>query len=139
MTIGHGHYRGKMLYAYYGHFEKLFVSINDRVKRGQVLGLAAALPARFKKKIRDMEPHLHFELFQPKEGFGITGNLQLVLKTGDPTIWRTVYNPDDFWLGGESECFDANKDYSKHTNLEFTHPVACGEYGRALVNRLKNK
>jgi len=59
-----------MLYAYYGHFEKLFVSINDPVKRGQVLGLAAELPARFKKKIRDMEPHLHFELFQPKEGFG---------------------------------------------------------------------
>lgn len=138
MTIGHGHYRGKILYGYYGHIEKLFVSINDRVKRGQMIGLAADIPARF-ARIKHMEPHLHFELFQPKEGFGLSGNLQLVLKTGDPTTVKTHYNPDDFWLGGKSQCFDSNKDYSSYTNIEFTHPVAYGEYGRVLVERLKNK
>lgn len=129
-----------MLYADYGHLEKLFVSKGDQVKRGQVIGLAAGTPDRF-RSIETFEPHLHFGLFQMKDGFhlGNRKNIGLSLKRRDPTITKTFYNPDDFWLGGKPECFDSNKNYSSYTNLEFTHPVACGEYGKALEKNLKNK
>lgn len=140
MAIGHGHYRGKMLYADYGHLGKLFVKKGDLVKRGQVIGLAAGTPDRF-KSIEIFEPHLHFALFQMKDGFriGERRNARLVLKRRDPTVIKTFYNPDDFWLDGKPQCFDSNKDYSNYQNFEFTHPVACGEYGRLLVKKLNNK
>jgi len=48
-------------------------------------------------------------------------------------------HPDDFWLGGKPGCSDSNKDYSRYTNFEFTHPVACGEYGKAFEKSLKDK
>ncbi len=138
MTIGHGHYRNKILYAHYGHLGQVFVSAGDRVKRGQLIGLAMELPERF-KKFKKFEPHLHFEIFQPKEGYGIFVDRNLLLKTGDPTVFKTFYNPDDFWLGGKAQCFDPNYDYSNHSNIEFTFPIACEKYKRILLKRLGGK
>ena len=76
-----------------------------------------------------------------KDGFrlGSRRSFRLILKAKDPTVVKNFYNPDDFWLGGKPECFDSNENYSNYTNLEFTRPVACGEYGKALARRLKNE
>lgn len=135
MTIGHGHYRGKRLYANYGHLEKIFVSVGDKVKRGQVIGLAVDLPERFRKLSKYLEPHLHFEVFHLKERFDLDRDFQNIFKPGVP---KDYYNPDNFWLGGEPQCFDRDKDYSNYTDIDFTHPVACGKYGKIILREFKN-
>jgi murein DD-endopeptidase MepM/ murein hydrolase activator NlpD len=126
--VGHGYYKEKILYAQYGHLGKLFVSVGDKVKRGQVLGLAAPTPERF-KRIKTFEPHLHFALFQMKPGFrvGERRNFLIMKRRGDALITKTPFNPDDFWLGGKPQCFDPTKDYTQYKDFEFSHPVACGK------------
>jgi len=118
VIIEHGHYAGKRFYADYGHLSKIFVSKEEQVKRGQLIGLIA------RSKFGPQDDHLHFGLHCGKTGI------------------ENHYDPKDFWLGGKPQCFDPNRDYSNYTNIELTHPVACGEYGRVLAEtdpRVKKK
>lgn len=115
VIIEHGEYASKVFRADYGHLSKIFVTKGEKVKRGQLIGVIARSPGI---------DHLHFGLHCGKTGI------------------ENHYDPKDFWLGGKFQCFDPNKDYSKYTNIELTHPVACGQYGRLLVEtdaRLKKR
>jgi hypothetical protein len=44
-----------------------------------------------------------------------------------------------FWLGGQAQCFDPKIDYSNYSQKEITLPIACGDYGKALIAEAREK
>lgn len=102
--------------AKYSHLSKVFVEGGQSLKRGQLIGLSGAS--------NDGNAHLHFSL---------------VKKGGGGTFYSHSYNPKLFWLGGEPQCFDPNKDYSNYSQEEITLPVACGDYAKELKSKTKKK
>jgi len=44
-----------------------------------------------------------------------------------------------FWLGEQPQCFDPKMDYSAYSQKDITLPIACGDYGKALIAESKAK
>ena len=107
VMIEHGYYLGKPFIADYGHLTKIFVSEGEKISRGKLIGLSGAS--------NDGNFHLHFGLH-----FGVTG-------------FENHYDPNDFWLKRQPNCFDSKKDYSAHSDTELTHPIACGSYAKEIT------
>jgi murein DD-endopeptidase MepM/ murein hydrolase activator NlpD len=95
--------------SFYMHLSTFVVDVGQKVKRGQLIGLSGAS--------FDGWQHLHFGL---------------VKIGGQASKYSETYEPKDFWLGGKPGCFDPKQDYSKFSEKEITHPIACGEYARSL-------
>jgi murein DD-endopeptidase MepM/ murein hydrolase activator NlpD len=104
----------------YGHLSKVFVMKGQMLERGQLIGLSGA-----SNNYGAIDhQHLHFGL----------------CKTGQDCInYSKTYDPKMFWLRGQPQCFDPKMDYSVYSQKEITLPVACGEYGKALIAESKRK
>jgi murein DD-endopeptidase MepM/ murein hydrolase activator NlpD len=107
VMVKHGHYLGKPFFAEYFHLSKIYVSAGENISRGELIGLSGAS--------NDGNIHLHFGLH-----FGVTG-------------FGNHYDPKDFWLEKNPECFDSLKDYSAYSDTELTHPIACGSYAKEIT------
>jgi murein DD-endopeptidase MepM/ murein hydrolase activator NlpD len=102
--------------TFYAHLTKIFIEKRQSIKRGQLIGLSGANNGGY--------AHLHFG----------------ICKIGGSCInYSKTYDPKQFWLGGKAQCFDPNKDYSNYSQKDATLPVACGDYGKALKSKTKNK
>lgn len=100
VTVKHENY----FCSLYGHLSKVVVNPGENILRGQLIGLSGFSNSGYQ--------HLHF-------GIG---------KIGENAInYSQTFDPDDYWLEGRPQCFNPNKDYSKHSIKEITIPVACGE------------
>jgi murein DD-endopeptidase MepM/ murein hydrolase activator NlpD len=117
VTVVHG-YRFKSLYA---HLSKVFVEKGQILERGQLIGLSGASNNYGKLN----HQHLHF-------GIGKIG-------WGDMRNYSSSYDPKMFWLGGQPQCFDPKMDYSVYDQKDITLPIACGDYGKALIAESKRK
>jgi murein DD-endopeptidase MepM/ murein hydrolase activator NlpD len=116
VLISHGmHFR-----SLYAHLSKVFVRKDQFVKRGQMIALSGASNSFGKPNYH----HLHFGICK------IEGNCRYYSDTHDPKM---------FWLGGQPQCFDPNMDYSAYSQKEITLPIACGDYGKALIAESKRK
>jgi murein DD-endopeptidase MepM/ murein hydrolase activator NlpD len=93
-------------FSAYVHLSEVFVTNDQNIIRGQLIGLSGQSNTDY--------PHLHFGLIKNS-------------KRGSGKYLSQTYNPNDFWLGGEPQCFNPNKDYSKYSFKEITFPVACSE------------
>jgi murein DD-endopeptidase MepM/ murein hydrolase activator NlpD len=112
---------GKHFRATYAHLSKVFVEKGQLLKRGQLIGLSGESNNYGKIGYQ----HLHFGI--SKIGFGDTHNYSI------------SYDPKMFWLGGQPQCFDPKMDYSAYSQKDITLPVACGDYGKALIAESKRK
>lgn len=93
-------------FSLYAHLSEIYVTNEQHIKRGERLGLSG--------QSNDNSPHLHFGLIKnTKKGSGL--------------YFSQSYNPNDFWLDGEPQCYDPHKDYSHNTFKEITFPVLCSE------------
>ena len=114
MIINHGsHFR-----SLYAHLSKVFVKKDQLVKRGQVIALSGASNNYGKPNYQ----HLHFGICK----YG--GGCRLSTESYDPNL---------FWLGGQPQCFDPKTDYSAFSQKDITLPIACGDYGKALIAERK--
>jgi murein DD-endopeptidase MepM/ murein hydrolase activator NlpD len=100
---------------------KVFVSKDQFLKRGQLIALSGASNNYGRLNYQ----HLHFGIC--RIGAGGCGNQS---QTHDPSL---------FWLGGQPQCFDPKTDYSAYSQKDITLPVACGDYGKALIAESKGK
>jgi len=91
-------------FSSYFHLSKVFITNGQNIKRGERLGLSGKSNSSFY--------HLHFGL--KKNG-----------KKESGLNFSQTYNPNDFWLNGQPQCFDPHKDYSKNSIKEITFPVEC--------------
>ena len=98
------------------HLSKVYVSRNQSVKRGQLIGLSGPSNSGYE--------HLHFGI---------------VKIWGSGAMYSQTYDPNKFWLDGKPQCFDPNKDYSSYSQKEITLPVACGDYAKELKSKTKKK
>jgi murein DD-endopeptidase MepM/ murein hydrolase activator NlpD len=112
---------GKHFRATYAHLSKVFVEKGQLLKRGQLIGLSGESNNYGKIGYQ----HLHFGI--SKIGFGDTHNYSI------------SYDPKMFWLGGQPQCFDPKMDYSAYSQKDITLPIACGDYGKALIVESKRK
>lgn len=112
---------GKHFISNYAHLSKVFVSKDQFVKRGQLIALSGAS----NNYNRPYYQHLHFGICRIGAG-GCRNQSQ----THDPNL---------FWLGGQPQCFDPKMDYSAYSQKDITLPVACGDYGKALIAESKGK
>jgi murein DD-endopeptidase MepM/ murein hydrolase activator NlpD len=108
----------------YAHLSKVFVQKGQLLKRGQLIGLSGASNNYGKKN----NQHLHFGIC--KLGSGDSGGCRKMTNAIDPKM---------LWLGGQPQCFDQNMDYSSYSQKDITIPVACGDYGKALIAESKRK
>jgi murein DD-endopeptidase MepM/ murein hydrolase activator NlpD len=107
---------GNHFKSIYGHLGKVFVKTGQLLKRGQLIGLSGASNSGY--------THLHFT----------------ICKIGaDSMKYSHTYSPETFWLGGKSQCFDPNTDYSSYSQKDIILPVACGEYAKALISQTEGK
>jgi murein DD-endopeptidase MepM/ murein hydrolase activator NlpD len=111
---------GTHFLSLYAHLSKVFVGKDPFVKRGQMIALSGA-SNRWNKP--DYQ-HLHFGICN------ISGSCRNYSDTKDPYL---------FWLGGRPQCFDPKMDYSAYSQKDITLPIACGEYGKALIGESKGK
>jgi hypothetical protein len=93
-------------FSIYVHLSKVFVTMGQYVKRGERLGLSG--------QSNNGYPHLHFGLVKNS-------------KKGSALLLSQSYNPKDFWLNGNPQCYDPHKDYSQNTYKDITFPVLCSE------------
>ena len=91
-------------FSFYFHLSSSFVTAGDSVKRGERLGLSGKSTGGWR--------HLHLGLLKNA-------------KEGSPAKFSQSYDPKNYWLGGKPQCFHPQKDYSKNTVKEITHPVEC--------------
>ena len=91
-------------FSFYFHLSNTFVTEGESIKRGERLGLSG--------KSNDGWRHLHLGLLKNA-------------KEGSPAKFSQSYDPKNYWLGGNPQCFIPQKDYSQHTVYEITHPVEC--------------
>jgi murein DD-endopeptidase MepM/ murein hydrolase activator NlpD len=112
---------GKHFRATYAHLSKVFVEKGQLLERGQLIGLSGESNNYGKIGYQ----HLHFGI--SKIGFGDTHNYSI------------SYDPKMFWLGGQPQCFDPKMDYSAYSQKDITLPIACGDYGKALIVESKRK
>jgi murein DD-endopeptidase MepM/ murein hydrolase activator NlpD len=105
---------GKYFRSIYAHLSQVFVRKDQVVKRGQLIALSGASNnyGKFNNN------HLHFGICK----YG--GGCRLSSETYDPNV---------FWLGGQPQCFDPNMDYSAYSQKDIILPIACGDYGKALI------
>jgi len=116
VIIRHGrHFR-----SLYAHLSKVFVKKDQFVKRGQMIALSGASNSFGKPN----NQHLHFGICK------IEGNCR---------NYSDTYDPKMFWLGGQPQCFYPNMDYSAYSQKDITLPIACGDYGKALISESKIK
>jgi len=106
---------GKHFISTYAHLSKVFVRKGQFVKRGQLIALSGASNSYN----RPYYQHLHFGICKIGAG-GCRDESQ----THDPNL---------FWLGGQPQCFDPKMDYSAYSKKDITLPIACGDYGKALI------
>lgn len=99
----------------YIHLTALHVERAQSVKRGELIGLSGAPNMGW--------AHLHFG----------------ICRKAGCIDYSDTYNPEEFWLGGKPQCFSPSIDYSSYSQREITLPLACGEYAKELVARIKNK
>jgi hypothetical protein len=111
--ISHGEHFNTL----YGHLTKVFVQKGQSLKRGQLIGFSGSSNYGY--------AHLHLGVCK------ITENLR------DCQSYSKTYDPDNFWLGGKAQCFDPKMDYSRYSQKDITLPVACGEYAKELMARIK--
>lgn len=104
----------------YGHLSKVFVMNGQMLERGQLIGLSGA--SNNYGQIDNQ--HLHFGLCKPGQ---------------DCINYSNSYDPKLFWLGGQPQCFDPKMDYSNYSQKDITLPVACGDYGKALIAEAREK
>ncbi len=107
---------GKNMDTNYMHLSKVFAEIGQSIKRGELIGLSGVDNGGY--------AHLHFGICR---------------SDGSCKYHKATYNPDEFWLGGNPQCFDPNKDYSGYSRNEMTLPVACRDYANTLKLKVKNK
>lgn len=112
---------GKYFISNYAHLSKVFVRKYQFVKRGQLIALSGAS----NNYNRPYYQHLHFGIC--KIGAGGCRNQS---QTHDPNL---------FWLGGQPQCFDPKMAYSFYSQKDITLPIACGDYGKALIQESKGK
>lgn len=117
VVIKHGNY----FVSDYAHLSKVFVSKNQFVKRGQLIALSGAS----NNYNRPDYQHLHFGICKS----GVVGC----------TYPSKSHDPGLFWLGGQPQCFDPKMDYSAYSQKDITLPIACGDYGKALIVESKGK
>jgi murein DD-endopeptidase MepM/ murein hydrolase activator NlpD len=116
VIINHGeHFR-----SLYAHLSKVFVRKDQFVKRGQLI----ALSGESNNYGKPHYSHLHFGICK----YG--GGCRLSSETHDPNL---------FWLGGQPQCFDPKMDYSVYSQKDIILPIACGDYGKALIAESKGK
>jgi len=101
----------------YHHLHKPMVSLFERVKRGQLIGLSG--------KSNNGYQHLHFQLDKP----GVLSGRKM----------KYTYNPRRFAIGGSLQCFDPKRDYSIYSEIEITLPIACGDYRKELISKIKSQ
>lgn len=107
---------GKHFMSIYAHLSKIFVMEGQLLKRGQLLGLSGA--SNNYGKIGNQ--HLHF-------------GLCIIGRGGRCADYSNSLDPQMFWLGGQPQCFDPKMDYSAYFQKDITLPIACGDYGKALI------
>ncbi len=111
---------GKHFRSLYVHLSKVFVEKGQLLKRGQLIGLSGASNNYGKIDYQ----HLHFGICK------IGRNCK---------NYSEAYDPKMFWLGGQPQCFNPDMDYSAYSQKEITLPIACGDYGKALIAESKRK
>jgi hypothetical protein len=84
------------------------------VKRGALLGVSGASNNGY--------AHLHFGVCKI---------------AGDCINYSAAYDPAQFWLGEQPQCFDPSADYSAHPRTALTLPVACPEHAESLAGATK--
>lgn len=99
----------------YLHLRAVHIEMEQSLMRGQLIGLSGASNSG--------HAHLHF---------GTCGT------AGRCFDFTHTHDPDKFWLGGAPQCFKPGNDYSGHSQRELTLPLACGEYAKELVARIKS-
>jgi len=112
---------GMHFLSLYAHLSKVFVRKDQFVKRGQLIALSGASNSWNKPDYQ----HLHF-------GICNTGG-------GGCRNYSNTKDPNLFWLGGQPQCFDPKMDYSTYSQKDITLPIACGDYGKALIAESKGK
>jgi murein DD-endopeptidase MepM/ murein hydrolase activator NlpD len=107
----------RSIISIYAHLLKPMVSLFERVKRGQLIGLSG--------KSNNGHEHLHFAILKP-------GTL-------DESRLRNTYNPLRFAIGGYLQCFDPKRDYSIYSEADITLPIPCGDYKKELISKIKSQ
>lgn len=113
---------GKLFISLYAHLSKVFVKKDEFLKRGQLIGFSG----ESNNYGRIGYAHLHFGLCKSERG-------------GSCANYSNSYDPKMFWLGGQPQCFDQKMNYSAYSQKDITLPVACGDYGKALIAESKRK
>jgi murein DD-endopeptidase MepM/ murein hydrolase activator NlpD len=107
---------GERIGSYYAHLTNVFVKNGQLMKRGQLIGLSGANNSG--------NQHLHYGIYKRRE---------------DASLYSKTYDPDEYWLEGGPKCFNPGIDYSKYSNEKMTLPVACEEYAKELISKIKIK
>lgn len=103
-------------HSQYLHLSELYIELGQSLTRGQLIGLSGASNSG--------DAHLHFSI---------------CASAGRCIDFSETLDPDNFWLGGTPQCFRAGNDYSRHSQRELTLPLACGDYARDLLARIKKE
>lgn len=112
---------GTHFVSLYAHLSKVFVGKDQLVKRGQMIALSGASNSFNKPNYQ----HLHFGICK--------------IERGRCRNYSDTHDPKMFWLEGQPQCFNPNMDYSAYSQKEITLPIACGDYGKALIAESKRK
>lgn len=105
---------GEDFVSVYMHLSTLDVEKGQLLKRGQLIGLSGAANNGY--------AHLHLG----------------TCRTGRTCFdYSQSLDPDKFWLRGKPQCFDPGTDYSRASQMQMTLPIACGDYAKELVTRIK--
>jgi murein DD-endopeptidase MepM/ murein hydrolase activator NlpD len=115
--VGVTHEGVEKFMSVYAHLSRFFVTVNESIKRGQLIGLSGV-------GTTPNWAHLHFGIVKTE---------------GNWLDYSNTYDPNDFWLAGRPSCFDPQRDYTEFEVDEITFPVACGSYRRQLLNNLPRK
>lgn len=116
---------GRHVYSGYHHMNELHVKTSQDVNRGQQLGTVGS--TQF-KTLRNLPPHLHFEVHVSHTDFYIIREDGSVYMHGAKRV-----NPHDFWLQDKNTDtekriiippFVKGREYPKHP-IRFTYPVPC--------------
>jgi hypothetical protein len=112
---------GQHFISNYAHLSKVFVKKGQFLKRGELIALSGASNSYNRPNYQ----HLHFGICKTREG-GCRDQ-------------SSTHDPNLFWLGGKPQCFDPKMDYSAYSQKDITLPIACGDYGKALIAESKRK
>ena len=93
-------------FSFYYHLSSILVTDGEKIKRGKRIGLSG--------KSNNGFPHLHFGLLKNA-------------KKGSGGKFSQSYNPNNYWLNDEPQCFNPQYDYSRTSNKEITFPVECSD------------